>query len=112
MIYEKLQKNPDCVSLKGIITFDGANPRIFIHSIKYDHYFEKDGIYYRPPNHLNTIKRSIAIQFQFPNENTFEDTNWAMQIARSKLLNVEEEILEPFYFYNYNTEHDNNYVKN
>lgn len=102
LIYNKLeQEKPDCVSLVGIITFNGQNPRTFIHSIKYDSYFEKDNVYYRPPNHLNPIKRDIAIQFKFPENSFGEDTDWAMQIARSGLLKKEAVVDTPYYFYLY-----------
>lgn len=101
MIYRKLKHKPDCVSLVGIITFDGKNPRSFIHSIQYDSYFEKDNIYYRPPNHLNTIKRSIASQFRFPEINYGEDSDWAMQVLRSGLIQNEAKIDVPYYFYKY-----------
>lgn len=102
LIYEKLLRNPDCVSLTGIITFNGANAKKFIHSVSYDTYFETENAYYRPPNHLNAIRRSIAAQFMFPEKNYGEDTDWAMTIARSKLLHTEEVIEEPYYFYLYN----------
>jgi hypothetical protein len=102
MLYEKLLKKPDCVSLTGIITFNGANPRKFVHSIQHNEYFERDSVYYRPPNHLNPIKRSIAIQFAFPEKNVGEDTDWAMAIARSDLIKTEEVIDIPYYFYLYN----------
>lgn len=101
MIYEKLCKKPDCVSLVGIITFNGTNAKKFIHSIKYNRYFEDNNIYFRPPNHLNPIKRSIAIQFNFPEKNMGEDTDWAMAIAQSGLLKKEEVIDTPYYFYLY-----------
>lgn len=101
MIYEKLQSKPDCVSLTGIITTNGTNPKTFIHSIKYDDYFEQNNIYFRPPNHINPIKRSIAIQFAFPEKNVGEDTDWAMSIAHSKLIKTEEVIETPYYFYQY-----------
>lgn len=103
MIYAKLLKKPDCVSLTGIITTNGANPRKFIHSIAYDQYFERGSVYYRPPNHLNPIKRSVAIQFAFPEKNFGEDTDWAMLIANSKLLKTEEVIETPYYFYQFDT---------
>lgn len=99
MIYGRLLQNPDCVSLVGIYTVNGKNPQGFIHSIAYDRYFQKGNVYYRPPNHLNPMRRSIAIQFAFPEINQQEDTKWAMQIARSKLLQKEEVITEPYYFY-------------
>ncbi len=101
MIHEKLKYRPDCVSLTGIITFNKENPKIFIHSIQYQTYFQKNGIYYRPPNHLNPIKRAIGSQFFFPNQSYSEDTDWAMQIAKSGLLKTEEIITEPYYFYLY-----------
>lgn len=101
MIYEKLQHNPDCVSLVGVITFDAKRSQYFVHSIKYKSYFSENNVFYRPPNHLNPIRKSIAIQFPFPEISFGEDTNWAMQIARSGLLKIEEEIKEPYYFYNY-----------
>lgn len=99
MIHEKLQLNPDCVSLMGIITTNGKDPKKFIHSIKYHSWFAKDGIYYRPPNHLNPIKRSIAIQFLFPEKNYGEDAVWSMAIAQSGLLKKEEWIDTPYYYY-------------
>lgn len=102
MIYKELLKNPDCISLVGIITTNGKDRRTFIHSVEYTSLFNKDGIAYRPPNHLNPIKRSIAIQFKFPLKNVGEDTNWAMQICHSKLIKTEIKITEPYYFYNYN----------
>lgn len=103
MIYEKLLTNPDCVSLTGIITTNGCNPQRFVHSIKYNRWFTgRDKIYYRPPNHLNPIKRIIACQFKFPLQNNGEDSDWSMQICKSQLIKTESEILEPYYFYRFN----------
>lgn len=99
MIYEELLQNPDCISLTGIITEDGQNPCLFIHSIKYKSYFKYKDIYYRPPNHLNPIKRSIASRFKFAEVNRGEDTGWAMQIVKSGLLKNEKQIKTPYYFY-------------
>jgi hypothetical protein len=101
MIYEKIYNKPDCISLKGILFEHKKTKKIFIHSIAYKDYIKKDSVFYRPPNHLNPIKRSIAIQFQFPDKNKSEDTEWAMKIARSGLLKKEEVIDSPYYFYKY-----------
>ncbi len=101
MIHEKLQQHPDCVSLTGIITTNGTNAKTFIHSLAYNKYFEHNNTYFRPPNHLNPIKRSVAVQFNFPEKNFGEDTDWAMAIARSGLLKTEEVINTPYYFYLY-----------
>lgn len=101
MIYDKLKSNPDCVSLVGVITFNDQNPTQFIHSNKFKAYFQSNGIYFRPPNHLNTMKRSVAAQFLFPEISFGEDTDWAMRISRAGLLQKEEQITTPYYFYKY-----------
>ncbi|HEV2600750.1 MAG TPA: glycosyltransferase [Candidatus Babeliales bacterium] len=102
MIYEKLQQKPDCVSLVGIMTTHGKNPEIFKHSIAYNNkYCTEDGVHFRPPNHLNPIKRDIAAQFSFPEANYGEDYSWAHLLAESALLKTEAVIEEPYYFYLY-----------
>lgn len=100
-IIQGLNQDVDCVGIKGIITFSGKNPRTFIHSIQYDKYFENGGVYYRPPNHLNPIKREIALKFKFPVKNCGEDTDWAMSICKAKALRSEWYIEEPIYYYQY-----------
>ncbi len=101
LLFAGIHKGVDCCSLKGIITEDGLNPKTFIHSIRYTSWYEKDGIYYRYPNHLSCIKSSIAKQFRFPEINTGEDHNWSTQIFDSKLIKSEHWIEEPIYFYDY-----------
>lgn len=105
-IMEALEKEPDCLSLRGVITWDGANPEIFEHSIRYNSYvthtMPKDGIKYeRYPNHLNVIKASIAKQFKFPEVNFSEDTDWATQIRDSGLLKKEVYIDKVLYHYQF-----------
>jgi len=99
MIYDKFQENPDCVSLVGIITQDGKNPRKFVHSIEYDHYYEQGGVYYRPPNHLNPIKREYAVRHKFQLISWHEDFWWAVNMAKSNILKTEAKLNEPYYFY-------------
>lgn len=101
LIISAIQSNPDCCSLNGVITTDGKDPKTFIHSIEYKSWFERDGIYYRPPNHLNVIKSSIAKQFQFPEKNFGEDAAWSMAICDSGVLKTEAVINETLYYYTY-----------
>lgn len=103
LIYEAANSELDCASLTGIMTTNKLNPKKFVHSIEYDQYFEKDNIYYRPPNHLNLIKREIASKFKFPEKNFGEDTGWAMQICKSGIIKTEYKINKPLYHYNFNT---------
>ena len=107
MIYQKIMMSPNVIELRGILTWNGQNPQLFIHSIRYDSYFHRNEngkvVYYRYPNHLNTMLREIAQKFKFPETgplgNQGEDKNWATQIAHSKLLKKEESIDIPYYYY-------------
>lgn len=108
MIYEKLQQKPDCVSLIGVMTTHGKNPEVFKHSIAYNNkYCTENGVHYRPPNHLNPVKRDIAAQFSFPETNFGEDYSWAHLLAQSCLLKNEAVIEEPYYFYLYDGKYHN-----
>lgn len=105
-VLDGLKTNPDCLSLNGVITYDGLNPELFIHSILYDAYESKRNeqgamIHYRYPNHLNVIRSSIAKQFKFPNINHGEDTDFATQIHKSKIIKVEQKIDGIIYHYDY-----------
>lgn len=93
----------DCASLKGIITFDGKNPAIFEHSIRYKEWKTTNNAikYERYPNHLNLIRTSIARQFKFPEINHGEDQDWSTQIFKSELLKTEHYIPTVIYYYRY-----------
>lgn len=104
LILEGIATNPDCCSLNGIITTNGGAGKLFRHSIKYDRYYEEDGIYYRYPNHISCIRASIAKQFSFPQKNFSEDTEWATKIHQSGLLKTEYNIPTIIYFYNFLTD--------
>lgn len=106
-IIKCISSDCDNCSMTGVITWDGQNPELFEHSIKYKEYktnFTTSAIRYeRYPNHLNVIKSSIAKQFKFPEISHGEDTDWATQIFRSGLLKNETVINGVLYHYDYNT---------
>lgn len=104
LIMEGLKSQPTHCSLTGIITFDGLNPKPFIHSTRYKEYSEDQAAYYRYPNHLNCVRADIAKRFQFPNWERSEDTNWATQLRDSGLLTEEHWISQPIYYYDYITD--------
>ena len=70
----------DCVGFRGIYTVDGQNPGVFIHTLKCDKWHERDGIYYRCPNHLNPVKREIALAAGFPDQRFGEDQAYSMAV--------------------------------
>lgn len=93
--------NPDCLSLIGEYRKNGGAPQTFIHSLDYDSWFEKDKILYRNPNHLNTIKTSIARQILFPEINHGEDHEFSKKLLKSGLLKTEYKINKVLYFYDF-----------
>jgi glycosyltransferase involved in cell wall biosynthesis len=101
LVMAGIATNPDCCSLNGIITTDGKDPKPFKHSIEYDSMYERDGVYYRPPNHLNTVRASIAKQMVFPDWQRSEDSNYCFQLQASGLLKVEYKIEPVLYYYDY-----------
>ena len=98
-ILRAIDREPDVVGLHGIITTNGKNAKPFIHSIKYKTWFENNGIYYRYPNHLNPVKRVLALQVKFPDKSHGEDRDYSDRLF--PLLKTEVMIEDPIYFYLY-----------
>jgi len=101
-ILNSISTKPDCCGIEGVITFDGKNPKRFIHSLKYDKWFEDQYTYYRNPNHLNPIKKELALRVGFPIRNYGEDKDFSQRLY--PLLKTEVFIPEPIYFYRYSPE--------
>jgi glycosyltransferase involved in cell wall biosynthesis len=91
------KEDKDCIGFKGIMTTNGRTPRVFIHSLQYQTWFEKDGIYYRNPNHLNPIKTEICRQVGFVNLNRGEDYVFSKAIL--PFLKTETFIDKEMYYY-------------
>jgi cellulose synthase/poly-beta-1,6-N-acetylglucosamine synthase-like glycosyltransferase len=97
-----ISKNPDCSSLTGSIVFSDSYSRPFIHSLRYERWIDdhEGKVYYRPPNHLNAVRRSIAIRVGFPSWNSGEDRAFSMGIK--PFLKKEEWIEGVIYNYKCN----------
>lgn len=98
-LLKAIESKPDCVALNGIMTTNGRNPKKFVHSLKYNSYFEKGGVYFRPPNHLNCIKKELVKDVKFMDSNFGEDTDWAMRICKMGLLKSEHSHDQTLYHY-------------
>lgn len=74
--------NPDCTSLTGRIVFSDGYSRPFIHSLRYESWIDDhdNKVYYRPPNHLNAVRREFAVQVGFPPVNMGEDRHFSHNI--------------------------------
>jgi len=96
-ILEAIKDQPDCVGIEGIITQKHLGSRKFIHSIKYKEWYEENNIYYRCPNHLNPVKREIALKVGFPDLSYQEDKDYSLRLKEE--LVTEVYITDPIYFY-------------
>lgn len=98
-IMKALESNPDCTSLTGRITFSDGYSRPFIHSLRYDKWIDdhEGKVYYRPPNHLNAIRRDLAVKVGFPSWNSGEDRYFSHHIR--PMLKREEWIEGVLYEY-------------
>lgn len=106
LLMQGIDKGVDCCSLRGVITFDGANPCIFEHSLKYREYKTKDGEavkYERMPNHLNCIKKELIFDIKFPEISHGEDTDWAHKVSDAGVLKTEHYIDSVLYHYDFIT---------
>jgi len=88
---------PDVVGLKGHYILGGNKPELFVHSIQYTEWKTVDGVHQRCPNHLNAVKRELALQVGFTPKNHGEDCDYSM--ALRPLLKTEVMPEPILYFY-------------
>jgi len=96
-ILKAIETGVDCIGLCGIIVQPRREPKLFIHSLKYKEWSEDDNAYYRCPNHLNPVKREIAIKVGFPDISYHEDMDYSVRLRPE--LKTETYIIDPLYFY-------------
>lgn len=89
-------KTPDCCGIEGKV-LRGKNTQKFVHSIKYENWFTDNNIHYRCPNHLNPIKKNLALSVGFRNISSGEDFDFSVRIK--PLLKTEVYIKGPIYYY-------------
>jgi GT2 family glycosyltransferase len=91
----------DCVVFQGLITTDGANPRPFLFGKEFARDHEKNGTYYRLPNHLCPVRRELARRTRFREINRGEDSDYAARLR--PLLRTQARIAKTLYFYQFST---------
>jgi|APGre2960657404_1045060.scaffolds.fasta_scaffold07612_9 glycosyltransferase involved in cell wall biosynthesis len=98
-----INANPhiDCVGINGVISFDGEKSKRWSISIKHGHWHETDEMYFRTPNHISPVRRSIALQAKFPDISYGEDMEYSKRIF--PMLKNEVCIEKPLYHYKYVT---------
>jgi hypothetical protein len=95
-----LESKPDVVELVGYLPKYNLP---FIHNLNCGGHFRKDGIQFRTPNHLNTIKTSIARQVRYPEISHGEDQDYSHRLWDSGLMKTEALIGYRMYIYQFDS---------
>jgi GT2 family glycosyltransferase len=100
-IVKAMESSPDVITFNGYITEYGKNRKNWEIKLGND-YVDKDGVYYRWPNHLAVMKREKVRHIKFPDIWEQEDFKWSEQIANRKLLKTSIHIPLELYWYDCN----------
>lgn len=107
-ILDCIEKKPDAIGIELNFYHNRALRGIAYHSAKNAGWWERDSTkpgyekeYYRFINHLNPVKRELAIKCPFPEENRGEDMEYSRKLF--KLIKSELYITTPIYNYYYNS---------
>lgn len=84
----------DCIGFVGELTWAGSNPSPTIYSLKYVEATDREvapghRVYLRPPQHVNPIRRDVAVRFPFPDVSCGEDLARCMDLVRGRALSRE-----------------------
>jgi glycosyltransferase involved in cell wall biosynthesis len=90
--------SPDVITFNGFMTTDGHSRKEFTIKLG-ERYEERNGRYYRYPNHLCCFKRSVVESVKFRNVWQMEDYYWATDIRERRLLKSEHHIEKWMYEY-------------
>jgi hypothetical protein len=97
-VVEALRSDPDCVSLNGVLLTNGEDPQRFEHALKYETWETVGGVHLRCPNHLNAVRRQLALEVGFASKNFGEDADYSMRLR--PLLKTQVDVgAAPLYFY-------------
>lgn len=92
----------DCIGLKGFIIWNGKR-EIFKHSTGLPYSSGKvNGMYLRPPNHLNPMLTKYFKEIKFPDLTFAEDFDFCQRLAEKKLIKNEHFIDLILYYYKFN----------
>jgi len=107
-ILKACEKDPDVIGIHLLHYEDYILKGLTYHSLDYTTWWQETNAlyptltnYYRNPNHINPVKRELALQIRFPLQSMGEDKDYSMRLL--PLLKTEVWIPEPIYCYLYRT---------
>jgi len=99
LLLEKIKLAPDVIVFDAFRFANGKPDRIVKYGIEYNKDYHDKNAYYRMPNHLMCVKKSLAVQIPFKEINFGEDSDYAKRLY--PLLKTQERINETLYNYLY-----------
>lgn len=99
-----IDSNCDVVGINGVITTNCKDPKVFMHSmVNGRKWFETNDAYFRPPNHLNPVRREIALKTGYKDMGFQEDKDYSQRLF-DNLYGLKESYIKPcMYFYKFST---------
>lgn len=94
------QSGADSIAFNAEVTINGLRPGICHYSIDHKRDYNKGNDYYRIPNHICCVKRSLALKSSFPNVLYGEDSGYSKVLLPH--LKTEHKIDRVLYYYDYN----------
>lgn len=98
-----IAKGVDVVSIQGVVTFAGEHPHRFIDQPHRPWGTVPDGTrhgtFLRGVQHLDAVRREIALAVPFPEISWNEDQQWSNAIEASGLVKTWHSVDHPIYFY-------------
>ncbi len=100
-ILDSLQCNREAThcSLNGQLIWPNGLHQAFEHSTRHVKWETKNGMHFRPPNHLNAIRRDLALQAGFSDNNFGEDREYSEKLRDLGVLTCEAYVVPILYFY-------------
>lgn len=100
LILRALKANPDAVGISGVITTNGKSPHQWHISKDYKRWYKEGKTYYRTPNHISPIRKTLALKAMFPEISYGEDFEYSMRVL--PLIQTECKVKGNIYSYLYN----------
>lgn len=96
------KSNADCIVFTAMVSMNGEDPVPCYYSKDNGADFNKKNAYYRIPNHICCVKKSVSIKSSFPNVLYGEDSGYSKVLL--PYLKTEHKIDKVLYYYDYNSQ--------
>lgn len=96
------ESDADAIVFQAEVSLNGEQPKLCYYSKDYKVDYNKPDAYYRIPNHICCVKRSVSLKSSFPNVLYGEDAGYGKVLLPH--IKTEYKIDAVLYYYDYNSE--------